>query len=105
MSISVSRNQVRERYGVLLPSAKKGLWTAEEDARLMAALGDADPQKVPWLQVAKSVPGRNGKQCRDRCVKRPPPPFFWFLFFYSSKLIDFGGRREYLATMVRLTRI
>lgn len=68
MSISVSRNQVRERYAVLLPSAKKGPWTASEDERLVAVLGDADPLKVPWPQVAKGVPGRNGKQCRDRCV-------------------------------------
>jgi len=70
MSISVSRNQVRERYGVLLPSAKKGPWTAEEDAILAAAMGDANPLKVPWPQVAKGVPGRSGKQCRDRCVRR-----------------------------------
>jgi Myb-like DNA-binding domain len=69
MSISVSRNQVRERYGVLLPSTKKGPWTPEEDAKLVAALGDADPLKVPWLRIAKGVSGRNGKQCRDRCVR------------------------------------
>ena len=91
MSISVSRNQVRERYGVLLPSAKKGLWTAEEDGRLLAALGDADALKIPWARVAKSVPGRNGKQCRDRCVKLvaplPLPRCFW-----QSELTDFGGR-------------
>ena len=68
MSICVSRNQVRERYDVLSPSAKKGSWTAEDDAKLVAAIGDADPMTVPWPQVAKGVPGRNAKQCRDRCV-------------------------------------
>ena len=98
MSISVSRNQVRERYGVLSPSAKKGLWAAEEDGRLLAALGDADALKIPWARVAKSVPGRNGKQCRDRCVKtggRPPllpPSLFFFFFFWQSELTDFGAR-------------
>jgi hypothetical protein len=35
------RKQVRER--VLLPSAKKGLCTPEEDAKLAVTLGDVNP--------------------------------------------------------------
>ena len=74
MSTSVSRNQVRERHGVLLPSAKKGAWTPEEDAKLVAAMGDADPLRVSWPRIARSAPGRNAKQCRDRCVWGSPIP-------------------------------
>ena len=76
MSTSLSRNQVRERYGVVLPSTKKGPWAPEEDAKLVAAVGDADPLKVPWPHIAKGVPGRNAKQCRDRCVSGSPIPVF-----------------------------
>ena len=108
MSISVSRNQVRERYGVLLPSAKKGLWTAEEDGRLLAALGDADPLKIPWARIAKSVSGRNGKQCRDRCVKTGGLASTSCSLFDSRQselTLIFVGRLGCLATLARSIRI
>lgn len=41
-----------------------GHWTAEEDVLLCKAVGTIGPRN--WSQVAQLVPGRIGKQCRER---------------------------------------
>ncbi|NWU21889.1 SNPC4 protein, partial [Dyaphorophyia castanea] len=49
------------------PSLKKGHWTPEEDAMLMAAVnkyGEKD-----WYKIRTEVPGRSDAQCRDRYLK------------------------------------
>ncbi|NXH43442.1 SNPC4 protein, partial [Dicaeum eximium] len=49
------------------PSLKKGPWTPEEDAMLMAAVkkyGEKD-----WYKIRKEVPSRSDAQCRDRYLK------------------------------------
>uniref|UniRef100_A0A8C0G530 snRNA-activating protein complex subunit 4 n=1 Tax=Chelonoidis abingdonii TaxID=106734 RepID=A0A8C0G530_CHEAB len=46
------------------PSLKKGFWTPEEDAKLLAAVakyGERD-----WYKIRTEVPGRSDAQCRDR---------------------------------------
>ncbi|EGR32388.1 myb-like DNA-binding domain protein [Ichthyophthirius multifiliis] len=49
---------------VLNPSLVKGPWTKEEDQILSELVIEQGPQK--WSQIAKSLPGRIGKQCRER---------------------------------------
>ena len=49
---------------VLRPGLIKGPWTPEED-RLVIQLVDKWGQKK-WSTIAKSLPGRLGKQCRER---------------------------------------
>eukprot|EP00737_Agarophyton_chilense_P001570 gb/GEZJ01001765.1/.p1 GENE.gb/GEZJ01001765.1/~~gb/GEZJ01001765.1/.p1 ORF type:complete len:822 (-),score=80.51 gb/GEZJ01001765.1/:298-2544(-) len=62
-----SRNDVQclHRWQkVLQPGLKKGPWTQHEDdtiTRLVAALG-----ANKWSVIAKQLPGRIGKQCRER---------------------------------------
>uniref|UniRef100_U3IIX8 snRNA-activating protein complex subunit 4 n=1 Tax=Anas platyrhynchos platyrhynchos TaxID=8840 RepID=U3IIX8_ANAPP len=49
------------------PSLKKGPWTPEEDAMLLAAVkkyGERD-----WYKIRTEVPGRSDAQCRDRYLK------------------------------------
>ncbi|NXY87085.1 SNPC4 protein, partial [Alcedo cyanopectus] len=49
------------------PSLKKGSWTPEEDAMLLAAVrkyGECD-----WYKIRTEVPGRSDAQCRDRYLK------------------------------------
>ncbi|NXQ61593.1 SNPC4 protein, partial [Anthoscopus minutus] len=49
------------------PSLRKGPWTPEEDAMLMAAVkkyGEKD-----WYKIRVEVPGRSDAQCRDRYLK------------------------------------
>ncbi|NXS36228.1 SNPC4 protein, partial [Pomatostomus ruficeps] len=49
------------------PSLRRGPWTPEEDAMLMAAVkkyGEKD-----WYKIRTEVPGRSDAQCRDRYLK------------------------------------
>ena len=53
---------------------KKGRWSDVEDEKLMElALENLDPKsqesgqnKINWGVVAKQIPGRTAKQCRER---------------------------------------
>lgn len=47
-----------------VPQYRKVMWTQEEDDRLRAAVQHHGTKN--WNRVAKSMPGRNGKQCRER---------------------------------------
>jgi len=49
---------------VLDPRLVKGPWTAEEDARVVQLVAEHGPQK--WSVIAAHLPGRIGKQCRER---------------------------------------
>lgn len=42
----------------------KGPWTEEEDQILINKVDQYGPQN--WSQIAQSLPGRIGKQCRER---------------------------------------
>jgi hypothetical protein len=42
----------------------KGPWTEEEDNTLVAMVGKYGAMN--WSQIATALPGRIGKQCRDR---------------------------------------
>ncbi len=61
---------------VLDPTVVKGGWSAEEDAALVALVARHGPKK--WSLIAQQLPGRIGKQCRERCVVRmiPTPPHY-----------------------------
>ena len=39
-------------------------WSEEEDGRLRALVKEHGMQQ--WAQIAQNMPGRNGKQCRER---------------------------------------
>lgn len=49
---------------VLNPELIKGPWTQEEDEKIIDLVGKYGPTK--WSVIAKSLPGRIGKQCRER---------------------------------------
>ncbi|NXH98213.1 SNPC4 protein, partial [Pachycephala philippinensis] len=49
------------------PSLKKGPWTPEEDAMLMAAVKKY--RGKDWYKIRTEVPGRSDSQCRDRYLK------------------------------------
>ena len=49
---------------VLNPDLVKGAWTEEEDAAILAAVAAHGPGK--WSSIAARLPGRIGKQCRER---------------------------------------
>jgi len=45
-------------------AVKTGPWTTEEDALVVKLVTKGGPQK--WSQIAEHLPGRIGKQCRER---------------------------------------
>ncbi|KAH7435843.1 hypothetical protein KP509_06G081400 [Ceratopteris richardii] len=49
---------------VLNPSLVKGPWTKEEDDKIIELVKKNGPRK--WSVIARSLPGRIGKQCRER---------------------------------------
>lgn len=49
---------------VLNPELVKGPWTQEEDDKIVELVKRYGPTK--WSLIAKSLPGRIGKQCRER---------------------------------------
>ena len=49
---------------VLNPELVKGQWTPEEDASILALVARHGPTR--WSSVAAHLPGRIGKQCRER---------------------------------------
>ncbi|CAA3011210.1 transcription factor MYB3R-3-like isoform X1, partial [Olea europaea subsp. europaea] len=49
---------------VLNPELVKGPWTPEEDEKIVELVAKYGPTK--WSIIAKSLPGRIGKQCRER---------------------------------------
>ncbi|KAL6277911.1 hypothetical protein ACE6H2_021512 [Prunus campanulata] len=49
---------------VLNPDLVKGPWTQEEDDKIIELVAKYGPTK--WSLIAKSLPGRIGKQCRER---------------------------------------
>ena len=59
-----------ESVGVPRPGLAKGPWTADED-RIIAACVDDGITK--WSEIADRVPGRVGKQCRERWFNHLDP--------------------------------
>lgn len=49
---------------MLNPSLIKGPWTPEEDKLVLLLVEKNGPQK--WTSIADNLPGRIGKQCRER---------------------------------------
>ena len=48
---------------VLRPGLVKGPWTPEEDAMILNCLQQGISK---WSEIADAIPGRIGKQCRER---------------------------------------
>ncbi|KAH0790055.1 Myb-like DNA-binding domain containing protein [Histomonas meleagridis] len=49
----------------------RGAWTQQEDEKLVSAVSQLGPKK--WTDIAKFVPTRTSKQCRERWENRLKP--------------------------------
>lgn len=56
---------------VLNPSLVKGSWTREEDEIIVEFVTKNGPKN--WVKLAESLPGRIGKQCRERWTNHLSP--------------------------------
>jgi hypothetical protein len=60
-----TENQVSERWTTVLdPSLLKGSWTRAEDETIIRFVGDHGTKS--WARLSAMLPGRIGKQCRER---------------------------------------
>jgi len=50
---------------VLQPGLIKGMWSQEEDDKLLMLL-EAQGKEKSWTKIAEHIPGRTAKQCRER---------------------------------------
>lgn len=55
------------------PKYSQKLWTPEEDRLLMSAVSGHNEANLKWSLVARAVPGRSGKQCRERYLNHLTP--------------------------------
>ncbi|KAL6569482.1 hypothetical protein OROMI_013996 [Orobanche minor] len=51
---------------VLNPDLVKGPWSKEEDMLLVKLVEKQLDKKMKWAEIAEQLPGRMGKQCRER---------------------------------------
>ncbi|KAL3649532.1 hypothetical protein CASFOL_005935 [Castilleja foliolosa] len=51
---------------VLNPDLVKGPWNKEEDKLLVKLVTKQSGKKMKWAEIATQLPGRMGKQCRER---------------------------------------
>lgn len=58
---------------VLKPGLIKGKWTAEEDLIITKIIETYGATAIRWSEVALTLPGRLGKQCRERWVNHLDP--------------------------------
>ena len=64
--------QCRERWNTCLnPNLNKGPWTKEEGLKLIQTVQKIEEQRGKiehgfWAEIAKEIPGRTAKQCRER---------------------------------------
>jgi hypothetical protein len=67
-----TQQQVVERWTkVLDPSLTKGSWTRAEDQTIVEFVRAHDAKS--WTKLASQLPGRTGKQCRERWVNHLDP--------------------------------
>ncbi|KAJ7368060.1 hypothetical protein DFH08DRAFT_830201 [Mycena albidolilacea] len=72
VSPNLTANQCSTRYlRTLDPTLRRGVWTPEEDERLIAAV--AGYGRGAWTEVANVIPGRTNEQCRDRWLSALDP--------------------------------
>lgn len=56
----------------LKPGLRKGHWSESEDATLLRLIAEYEPN-LEWGMIAKFIPGRSAKQCRERwCLNLDP---------------------------------
>lgn len=80
----------------LKPGVRKGQWTDQEDAIVVEAVTTSSEQPFTrWSDLAAKLPGRVGKQIRDRWVNHLNPNINHMPFSREDDLLLWNGHKEF----------
>merc|ERR1712194_542792 len=91
-----SAKECHERWiRYLKPGVRKGQWQDHEDAIVVEAVTTSSEQPFTrWSDLAQKLPGRVGKQIRDRWVNHLNPAINHMPFSREDDLLLFKGHQE-----------
>ena len=91
-----SAKEVHERWiRYLKPGVRKGQWTDQEDAIVMEVVSSSSEQPFTrWSDLAQRLPGRVGKQIRDRWVNHLNPNINHLPFSREDDLLLWEGHTQ-----------
>lgn len=91
-----SAKECHERWiRYLKPGVRKGQWTDHEDAIVMEAVSTSSEQPFTrWSDLAQRLPGRVGKQIRDRWVNHLNPSINHLPFSREDDLLLWDGHKK-----------
>lgn len=91
-----SAKECHERWiRYLKPGVRKGQWTDHEDAIVIEAVGTSSEQPFTrWSDLAQRLPGRVGKQIRDRWVNHLNPNINHLPFAREDDLLLWEGHKK-----------
>jgi hypothetical protein len=91
-----SAKECHERWiRYLKPGVRKGQWTDAEDAIVMDAVNSSSEQPFTrWSDLAQRLPGRVGKQIRDRWVNHLNPNINHLPFSREDDLLLWNGHKK-----------
>ena len=91
-----SAKECHERWiRYLKPGVRKGQWTDQEDAIVMEAVtGSKEQPFTRWSDLAQRLPGRVGKQIRDRWVNHLNPNINHLPFSREDDLLLWNGHQK-----------
>jgi Myb-like DNA-binding domain len=91
-----SAKECHERWiRYLKPGVRKGQWTDHEDAIVMEAVSTSSEQPFTrWSDLAQRLPGRVGKQIRDRWVNHLNPAINHLPFSREDDLLLWDGHTK-----------
>ncbi|KAL7452059.1 hypothetical protein ACHAWC_003803 [Mediolabrus comicus] len=96
MNCGRSARECHDRWTrYLKPGTRKGQWTEEEDAAVLKVIAVSPDQPfTQWADLAPLLPGRSGKQIRDRWVNYLNPSINHLPFSREDDLKLWHGHRE-----------
>ena len=96
VSSAYSAKECHERWiRYLKPGVRKGQWTDHEDAIVMDVVTNSNEQPFTrWSDLAQRLPGRVGKQIRDRWVNHLNPAINHLPFSRDDDLLLWDGHKK-----------
>lgn len=80
----------------LKPGVRKGQWTDQEDHIVMETVTNSKEQPFTrWSDLAQKLPGRVGKQIRDRWVNHLNPHINHLPFTKEDDMLLYNGHKEH----------